>query len=179
MRPIEIITRFDKFLEKQGLELEAVVIGGAALAHLGIITRETRDCDVLHPELSEEIRCAAKEFAQELTSEGIPLDENWLNNGPSSLIADLPKDWMMRLEPMFTGKAIVLKSLGRLDLLRSKLFALCDRGLDLPDCMALAPTQSEIDEIMSWLKNRDVNPSWPSHVEATLSDLRRRLDYGV
>jgi hypothetical protein len=179
MRPIEIISQFDKFLEKQGLELEAVVVGGSALALLGIITRETRDCDVLYPELPEKIKSAAQEFAKNLTREGIPLDENWLNNGPSSLMDDLPKDWMMRIEPIFAGNAILLKSLGRTDLLRSKLFALCDRGLDLPDCLALAPTQGEIAEILPWLKQRDANHGWPDHVEATLSYLKRRLSDGI
>ena len=56
MKPKETLTRFDAFLAKRGLVLEAVVVGGAALGLLDVISRETRDCDILHPELSEEIR---------------------------------------------------------------------------------------------------------------------------
>jgi len=79
----------------------------------------------------------------------------------------------------FSGHAIVLHTLGRLDLLRSKLFALCDRGIDLPDCLALAPSAEELAEILPWLEVRDANPDWPAHVRQSLSDLGRRLKHGL
>ena len=66
-----------------------------------------------------------------------------------------------------------------MDLLRSKLFALCDRALDLPDCVALAPTPGELDAILPWLEERDGNPEWPTHVRAVLDDFARRLGHGV
>ena len=65
MNPTETLQRFDLFLADQQLELDAVVIGGSALALLGVTSRQTRDCDVLHPALSEEIRQAARRFAEE------------------------------------------------------------------------------------------------------------------
>ena len=43
------------------------------------------------------------------------------------------------------------------DLLKTKLFALCDRGIDLPDCIALAPTAHELDECVPWLAVQDGN----------------------
>jgi len=46
MNPHDVITRFDEFLAERELRLEAVVIGGTALALLGVIDRPTRDCDV-------------------------------------------------------------------------------------------------------------------------------------
>jgi len=63
MKPKETISAFDVFLAKRGLVLDAVAIGGAALGLLGVIHRETRDCDVLHPALPEVIREAAVDFA--------------------------------------------------------------------------------------------------------------------
>ena len=45
-QPNEIITEFDRYLDEQSLNYEAIVIGGAALALLGIITRTTRDVDL-------------------------------------------------------------------------------------------------------------------------------------
>jgi hypothetical protein len=42
--------------------------------------------------------------------------------------------------------------------------ALCDRGIDLHDCVALAPTIHELDEITLWLQQQDANPDWPAHV---------------
>ena len=40
---------------------------------------------------------------------------------------------------VFRGEAIELHTLGRSNLLKAKVFALCDRGFDLPDCVALNP----------------------------------------
>jgi hypothetical protein len=179
MEPKKLIAQFDEYLKKRNLELEAVIVGGAALALLGIISRETRDCDVLHPLLPVEVKEASQDFAQMLNQGGIILATDWLNNGPSSLASDLPKGWMKRIQEAYSGKAITLHSLGRDDLLKSKLFALCDRGTDLADCVALAPTLNEIHDALSWLKERDTNPLWPDHVEATLNDLARRLRHGI
>jgi hypothetical protein len=179
MNPKQMIAQFDDFLVERKLEFEAVVVGGTALALLGVISRETRDCDILIPELPEKVKEASQDFAKHVSEKGLPLDRNWLNNGPSSLIQDLPSGWMNRTHPLFSGKAIHLRSLGRLDLLRSKLFALCDRSLDLQDCIALRPTQKEIDLILPWLKERDGNPDWSEHVENTCHDLIRRVNDGV
>jgi hypothetical protein len=107
------------------------------------------------------------------------LRDDWLNNGPRSLVRVLPKGWEQRLQPAFRGKALVLLCLGRDDLLRSKLFALCDRGIDLEDCIALGPTRGELAALMPWVEEQDLNPDWPNHVRATLADLARRLGHGV
>ncbi len=107
------------------------------------------------------------------------LRDDWLNNGPASLGPLLPLGWKERLQVAFVGQALDLRCLGREDLLRSKLFALCDRALDLPDCIALAPSARELTTICPWLEEQDANPSWPAHVRETLADLGRRLNHGV
>ena len=56
-------------------------------------------------------------------------------------------------------------------MLRSKLFALCDRGIDLADCIALAPTIGELAALRPWLDRQDGNPDWPAHVGEVLSDV--------
>lgn len=83
------------------------------------------------------------------------------------------------MQRVFDGDAIVLGTLGRPDLLESKLFALCDRGTDLPDCIALAPTRSELEECAPWLEVQDGNELWPAHVRATVADLSQKLGHGV
>jgi hypothetical protein len=179
MKPIETITAFDSFLAERDLSFEAVVIGGAALGLLGVISRQTRDCDILCPKLPRAIQDTAKEFAQLRSRGGDLLGDDWLNNGPASLTDVLPPGWKDRLQVAYKGKAITLHCLGRLDLLRSKLFALCDRGTDIQDCIALAPTSAELEEIKPWLEEQDTNPDWPAHARATLDDLERRLGHGV
>lgn len=73
----------------------------------------------------------------------------------------------------------MLSTLGRSDLLKSKLFAPCDRGTDLADCIALAPTAEDLAECMPWLEVQDGSELWPAHVRATVADLARRLGHGV
>src|SRR5690606_30203171 len=101
-----------------------------ALSILGVITRETRDCDVLYPSIPDNILIASQDFAKLQN-----LETNWLNNGPATLTRDLPEDWLLRSQDIFKGEALNLKTLGREDLLCTKLFAFCDRGFDLDDCI--------------------------------------------
>jgi hypothetical protein len=173
------IAEFDKFLKTRNLSFEAVIIGGAALALLGIISRQTRDCDILDPLLPAEIENAAKEFALSVRQSGEILSDNWLNHEPSSLSKLLPNGWQKNLQIVFNGEALILHTLGRSDLLRTKLFALCDRGTDLADCIALKPSLNEIEEVISWIEAQDTNPDWPRHVISVLTDLGSRLGYGI
>ena len=179
MKPSEIIPEFDAFLAGKGLRLEAVVIGGAALNLLKVIDRGTKDCDVLVPELAAEILEAANEFRGVVAKRNVTLIEGWLNNGPASLAKQLPGGWELRLQEVFVGQAMHLQTLGRPDLLRSKLFALCDRGIDIEDCLALRPTAAELTELLPWVQYQDANPQWPEHVRRTLDKLARRLGHGV
>jgi hypothetical protein len=144
-----------------------------------VVSRPTKDCDILYPQLPAAIAEAARAFAAELRRRGQVLADDWLNNGPASLADQLPSGWQRRLQTVFTGEAIVLRSLGREDLLKAKVFALCDRGIDLGDCLALAPTSPELAAILPWLEQQDINPDWPAHVRATMEDLRRRLGHGI
>jgi hypothetical protein len=179
MLPRPTIEAFDAHLLGAGLRLEAVVIGGSALALLGVITRPTRDFDILAPDLPKEIAEAAQTFARGQRAIGIDLGDDWLNNGPSQLASALPSGWTHRVQPAFSGQALVLTTLGRADLLKTKLFALCDRGTDLRDCLALAPSAAELAEALPWVGFQDANPDWPAHVAATFADLQRRLGHGV
>lgn len=178
MKPLVIVSQFDAYLASRALRLDAVVIGGAALVLLGVIDRQTKDCDVLHPRLPEDVAEAAREFAASLRAAGEALDDGWLNNGPASLVPLLPPGWQDRLQVAFEGEALLLRTLGRAELLRSKLFALCDRGIDLGDCLALAPSPTELAEALPWVEYQDANPDWPRHVQEVLADLGRKLSHG-
>lgn len=179
MQPRPTIEAFDSHLAALGLRLEAVVIGGSALALLGVTTRQTRDFDILAPALPQEIAEAARAFARSQRRLGIDLMDDWLSNGPMLVGDVLPKAWQLRTRPVFEGRALVLSTLGRGDLLKTKLFALCDRGTDLSDCVALVPTVAELDDALLWLAEQDANPEWRAHVDATIADLTRRLGHGV
>ena len=179
MLPRPTIEAFDRHLLGHDLRFEGVVIGGSALALMGIIQRPTRDFDILMPELPAAIASAARDFAKAQRKSGVDLIDDWLNNGPMQLGDVLPPGWRERAQRVFEGQSLVLSTLGRPDLLKRKLFELCDRGTDLLDCIALAPTAEELAECVPWLEQQDGNELWPAHVRATAADLARRLGHGV
>ena len=165
-----IINRFDDYLEAQGLSFEAIIIGGAALNLMGVISRATNDVDCLESEIPGPIKQAIRDFAVEHG-----LDQHWFNNGPASLIKNLDADWKNKIEKIFKGKVLTLYTLSRLDLIRSKVWAMCDRQIDLGDCVALRPTAAELDAITPWLSGVDLNPDWPRHVEVVVGLLKKEL----
>jgi hypothetical protein len=167
-----LLPKFELFLLNRQLSFEAIIIGGAAMQLLGLTDRVTKDCDVLSPKITFELKEASVEFAKEHG-----LSDNWLNNGPETLIRDLPSDWQKNIVLLYEGKNLKLFTLSRLDFIRSKLFAYLDRGIDLQDLTKLMPTKSEIDQLRDWLKERDGNPDWPEYVEIRLSELLEEL-YG-
>ncbi len=173
------IEAFDHYLASLDLRFDGVVIGGSALVLMGVVQRLTRDVDVLVPALPEAIATAARDFARQQRQAGGDLVDDWFNNGPMQLGDVLPAGWPERVERIFEGKSLVLSTLGRPDLLKSKLFALCDRGTDMPDCIALAPTAEELAECLPWLELQDGNELWPDHVRSTMAGLGRRLGHGV
>ena len=179
MNPKTTLQSFDGFLAARGLAWEATILGGAALFLLDVVERATHDVDVVDPAIPEAIGAAAMAFAEECRRAGLPMRANWLNADAMPVGALLPSGWQTRLQPAFEGKALRLQALGRDDLIRTKLFAACDRGTDIADCLALRPLASELEEAARWVAIQDAHPGWPDHVAATVSDLARRLGHGL
>jgi hypothetical protein len=179
MLPRPTIEAFDRHLTSLAVRFEGVVIGGTALVLMGVVQRNTKDVDILLPTLPEDVALASRDFALQQRQAGDDLDDDWFNNGPIQLGDVLPPGWRERVERIFVGRSLVLSTLGRADLLKSKLFALCDRGTDMADCIALAPTAEELAECLPWLEFQDGNELWPAHVRSTMAELARRLDHGV
>jgi hypothetical protein len=179
MIPRPTIEAFDRHLAGLGLRFEGVIIGGSALVLMGVVSRLTKDFDILMPTLPEAVAAAARDFAKLERAAGNDVIEDWLNNGPAQLGDVLPAGWRDRIEPLFKGEVITFSVLGRPDLLKSKLFALADRGVDVEDCLALKPTADELAECLPWLEQQDGNELWPQHIRDTLAALGRRLGHGV
>ncbi len=170
----DTVEKFDYFLEKKSLHFEAVIIGGAALSILDIISRETKDIDLIDPKIPDEIKEASILFA--LENPALHLDPyEWVNNGPIALIQELPVNWKKNIVLAFKGKSLTLYTLGRTDLLRSKLFAFADRDIDYNDCIALKPTLVELNECYSWVLDRDTSELWPKRVDEIFHVLKKDL----
>ncbi len=119
-----VIKAFDQLLAQQNLEFSAIVVGGAALNIMDITSRVTKDVDLIDPKIPPKIKDASLEFVK--THPELSLHENWFNNGPISLIRDLDDGWRRQVKLIYKGEALELFTLGRIDLLKSKLYALCD-----------------------------------------------------
>lgn len=172
----EVLDRFDVFLAKNEYPFEGIIIGGSALSVMGIISRHTIDVDFLSPKIPQRLRELASEFATAFPEYGLNPRE-WINNGPEALISDLKTGWESRVQVIFEGRNLRLWTLGRTDLLFSKIWAYLDRGSDMDDCIRMNPTLAELDEVSKLLINKDANPNWPEHVESMILDLKRCLGY--
>lgn len=158
-KPSIIVKEFDLYLHSQGYFYEAIIVGGTSLSLMGLIERLTRDIDVLDSSIPFAIEIAANAFGDRFG-----LSNGWLNTGPSDIVAHLPSDWDKSLVVIYEGKGLRLKTLGRKYLVATKLWALCDRGRDLPDLKALAPNEEELTWSIEWVSKQDAHPDWPAHV---------------
>lgn len=61
MLPRPTIEAFDAWLTRRSLTFEAIVVGGSARALLGVTNRQTRDFDILHPELRQPLESSLNE----------------------------------------------------------------------------------------------------------------------
>lgn len=155
--PTDIIPAFDAFLAHRGQRFEAVIIGGSALSLLGVVVRATDDCDVLEPVIPGDVLEAARAFAKVHGD----LEGDWLNSKSHDFVGVpgcLPEGWRERLQPLFSGQALRFQTLGRQDLLCTKLVALVDRGTDYQDCVALKPTAEELQTAWSFVQAYEGNP---------------------
>lgn len=182
MQPATIIPAFDTYAADRGLVFEAVVLGGTALVLLGVIQRPTDDCDVLDPQIPESVRQAAVDFAR---LHG--LNEDWLNSKAHDFVGVpgcLPEGWRERLRWAYHGRALRLQTLGRQDLLCTKLVALIDRGTDYLDCVALAPTAEELRAAWPFVAQYEGNEEsrevyWLPLARRQLGRLAKELGYDV
>lgn len=140
-----------------------VVCGGTALLAAGVISRSTKDVDVLarRGEVDGEIGAAwplpdaLKEAVAEVAVElGLPSD--WLNASTSMLIGpldELPSEvWSDLLEEAY-GTRLRISHVGRAGQILLKLNAALDRRepRDLDDLKTLAPTVAECDRAQRWV----------------------------
>jgi hypothetical protein len=158
-------------IEAQGARIELVVIGGSALLALGLISRPTRDVDVValleagrlsEPRpLPEALLAARDRVARDF---GLP--EGWLNPGPASLLDfGLPGGFLERLESRTYGSALRVHFASRFDQIHFKLYAMADgtAGKHEADLRELNPSRDELVAAARWTRTHD--PSEPFREE--------------
>jgi hypothetical protein len=177
----EALSALGAFLEDADAEPESfVLIGGSALLALGLISRTTRDADIMagvdlkkglvdpRP-MSDALRSAALRVAREYD-----LEENWLNTGPADqVLAGLPAGFLERLTPRSYGPRLTIYLPDRYDLIHLKLFAAVDQGMGrhVTDLAALAPTEPELLAAARWVLTQDAGEVFPAIVRDALKQI--------
>jgi len=154
--------------ELKGLSetLEITICGGAAIQLLGYSNRPTKDIDVIVPTIPEHLQPLIKSIAN--THQ---LAEDWLNNGPASLVQDLEVGWQNRTTLLYMGQHLTIRVLSRQDLIFSKLYAMCDRREDIRDLLAMQVTDDELHIAGQQVKDKDGNPNWPEWVDICIAEI--------
>jgi hypothetical protein len=137
-----------------------------------IVGRTTKDVDFLDDDIPKDIEVASKQFAKMKK-----LSPDWLNARPAELKFHLPDNWRQNVQKIFEGKSIVFWTLSRIDLLRTKIWSLCDRQRDFDDVLAMKPTEGELALVEKWLGPLDRNPAWPEYVAQIIRSLSKELGY--
>jgi len=141
-----------------------VVCGGSALIAQNLISRTTKDVDVValqdasaklidaHP-LPDYLTAAAQHVAKELE-----LPDNWLNDGPTDLFrAGLPSGFEDRMILREFGSHLRVFFASRYDQIHFKIYAAADQGpgRHLNDLLALHPTEEEWLAAARWTLTHD------------------------
>ena len=166
MNSESILNIFEAELQGHSEHLEITICGGAAIQLLGYSNRPTKDIDVIVPTIPEHLQPLIKSIAN--THQ---LAEDWLNNGPASLIHDLEIGWQDRTTLLYMGQHLTIRVLSRQDLIFSKLYAMCDRREDIRDLLAMKVTNEDLQIAGTLVKEKDGNPNWPEWVNICIAEI--------
>lgn len=168
-----------QLLAERGLRYELLAVGGGALQLLGLITRPTRDIDVVA--VVEDARLAPVaalpaplERAIEDTAAVLHLPSDWFNVGPRALAElGLPEGILRRAHRREWG-GLVLFIADRSDQIFFKLYAAVDQGprsKHFADLQRLEPTADELHAAAAWARTHDPSEGFRQELRGALRDL--------
>ncbi len=150
-------------LSARGQRFELVTVGGSSLILLGLLSRSTKDLDIValveHKQyipadpLPDDLLGARDDVAVSLG-----LDPEWLNPGPTELLEHgLPEGFESRTVTKSFG-GLIIHLAGRFDQICFKLYAAVDQGprsKHVQDLKQLQPTHDEFLEAANWTLTHD------------------------
>ncbi len=175
----EALRLLSEFLGEQTPKECLIISGGAALTIDGVVSRTTKDVDVVAL-LDERSIVDARPLpsviknASLLVAQTLGLNEDWLNDGPASQINfGFPDGFADRLEPRRYGDHLKVYFIGRLDQIHFKLFASVDQGpgKHTQDLLALRPTSEEMVTAGQWVKGQDASELFQKLLKETMEGL--------
>lgn len=166
-------------LRALGSRQEIVVIGGSALTALGLVSRATKDVDLVAVAEGRELRSAdplpeALREARDRVARDFDLDPNWLNAGPTDLLKwGLPEGFINRIVTRRYGEALTVYFASRFDQIHFKLFAMVDQagGRHEADLRALQPSSQELITAARWSVTQDPSPGYRMVLKEALNAL--------
>lgn len=171
-----ILSALHEQLQERNARHEIVAVGGSALVALGLISRGTKDVDVVAI-VKEGRLTSAKPLPDTLAAataqvgRDLMLDEAWLNPGPTDLLDfGLPDGFWSRVQPRRYGDFLTVDFAGRLDQVHLKLFAMADQGPGRheADLRALKPTRDELVTAARWTRRHDPSEGFRSVLQQAL-----------
>ena len=159
----DALSTLGSVLQSRGHHFEVVAIGGGSLLLLGLIRRPTKDIDIVALidarglMSAEPLPQALQEACVDVAST-LGLADDWLNPGPTSLLAfGLPDGFAGRMAPRDFG-GLVVHLAGRLDQICFKFYAAVDQGprsKHSQDLSRLTPTPDELRAAAKWARTHD------------------------
>ena len=145
-----------------------VVCGGSALAATGLVTRTTKDVDIVALMDDDGVLLDPAPLPQVLVREAhevaldLGLQQDWLNNGPSSdegglFRLGLPEGFVDRLAWVTIGERLTVGFISRYDQIHFKLYAAVDQSgsYHAIDLRELQPTDEELLAAAAWTRTHD------------------------
>ena len=180
----EALAALGEQLQSRRSHASVIVVGGATLNILGIISRSTTDVDVialahrsedgtirleraepLPPELVDAVRIVGRDF-------GLP--DDWMNSA-------VEKQWSTGIPPSIdqdltwrTYGALEVGFVGRRTLIALKLFAAVDQGpksVHYQDLLRLAPSEEDLQDAARWVETQDASPEFPSQIQQVIANV--------
>jgi len=164
-------------LAARGESYTLAVVGGSALLALGLISRATRDIDVLaivedRQLVSAQPLPATLLDAAHTVARDFGLSDEWLNPGPTSLLdLGLPDGFYERAQHRIYGPGLEILFASRVDQIHLKLYATVDQGAGkhLDDLEALQPTGQELIDAARWSRSHDPSEGYRSILARVLA----------
>jgi uncharacterized nucleotidyltransferase DUF6036 len=168
-----------QLLAERGLRYELVAIGGGALQLLGLISRPTRDIDVVALVENATLVPAAElpaplQRAVEDTARLLRLPVAWFNAGPRSLMEFGLPDGLLQRAHRRDWAGLTLHVADRRDQIFFKLYAAADQGprsKHFEDLRSLDPQPDELRAAAAWARTHDPSSGFHDELRGLMSEL--------
>jgi hypothetical protein len=184
-------TAVDQALSALGEQLAAVrrapidilVCGGSALHALRLITRSTKDVDVVAVVATTESGALSMSSAEPMpahfveaaakVARDLQLKDDWINPGPTSALQfGLPDGVLDRAQARTYGPCLTARFISRYDQVHFKLYAAVDQaGKHYQDLLALRPSADELERAARWSMTHDVSDAYKGDVKRILTEM--------